>query len=27
VLLPAGAIGAQVYWVTALFKRSREYHV
>jgi phosphatidylglycerophosphate synthase len=27
VLLPAGAIGAQVYWMTALFKRSREFHV
>ena len=27
VLLPAGAIGAQVYWGTALFKRAREFHV
>lgn len=27
VLLPAGAIGAQAYWLTALFKRSREFHV
>jgi phosphatidylglycerophosphate synthase len=27
VLLPAGAIGAQVYWMTALIKRSREFHV
>ncbi len=27
VLLPAGAIGAQVYWVTAMFKRAREFHV
>lgn len=27
VLLPAGAIGAQVYWMTALVKRAREFHV
>jgi hypothetical protein len=27
VLLPAGAIGAQVYWLTALVKRAREFHV
>ncbi len=27
VLLPMGAIGAQVYWMTALIKRSREFHV
>jgi phosphatidylglycerophosphate synthase len=27
VLLPAGAVGAQVYWMTALVKRAREYHV
>lgn len=27
VLLPMGAIGAQVYWMTAFFKRSREFHV
>jgi phosphatidylglycerophosphate synthase len=27
LLLPAGAVGAHVYWVTALFKRAREFHV
>ena len=27
VLLPAGAIGAQVYWMIALVKRAREFHV
>ncbi len=27
VLLPLGAIGAQVYWITDLFKRARGYHV
>lgn len=27
ILLPAGAIGAQVYWLTALVKRAREFHV
>ena len=27
VLLPAGAIGAQVYWMIALLKRAREFHV
>jgi hypothetical protein len=26
-LLPAGAVGAQVYWMTALLKRAREFHV
>lgn len=27
LLLPAGALGAQVYWMTAFIKRSRDYHV
>jgi phosphatidylglycerophosphate synthase len=27
LLVPAGAIGAQVYWMTAFVKRAREYHV
>ena len=27
ILLPAGAIGAQVYWLTAMVKRAREFHV
>lgn len=27
ILLPAGAVGAQVYWMTALVKRAREFHV
>jgi phosphatidylglycerophosphate synthase len=27
LLVPAGAIGAQVYWMTAFIKRAREYHV
>ena len=27
ILLPAGAIGAQVYWLTAMIKRAREFHV
>ncbi|MBM3734042.1 MAG: CDP-alcohol phosphatidyltransferase family protein [Acidimicrobiia bacterium] len=27
VLLPAGAVGAQVYWMTALIKQAREFHV
>jgi phosphatidylglycerophosphate synthase len=27
VLLPVGAIGAQIYWMTAMFKRAREFHV
>ena len=27
VLVPAGAIGAQVYWMTALIRRAREFHV
>jgi 1L-myo-inositol 1-phosphate cytidylyltransferase / CDP-L-myo-inositol myo-inositolphosphotransferase len=27
VLLPTGAIGAQVYWLTATIKRAREFHV
>ena len=27
LLLPAGAVGAQVYWMIALVKRAREFHV
>lgn len=27
ILLPAGAVGAQVYWLTALTKRAREFRV
>jgi len=27
VLLPAGAVGAQVYWITQLVKGARDFHV